>query len=82
MVDAMADELSICPLAFQRRVLQIKNQTSRHNQHVEYVRSQFDRTFDTGLSDSNLTAIRSNIEDGYRDAGKIAKGIAENIGKL
>lgn len=35
--------------------------------------------FDTGLTDTNRQALLTNIEEGYRDLGKMAKRIADNV---
>lgn len=82
LVVGMTSELSICPLPFQRGVLRTMNQLDRYNQHVEYVRSQFDKTFDTVLTDENRQAVLSNLDRGYRELAEMAQRIADSVAAI
>jgi hypothetical protein len=79
LVVGMTSELSICPLPFQRGVLRTMNQLDRYNQHVEYVRSQFEKTFDIALTDENRQAVLSNLDRGYRELAEMAQRIADSV---
>jgi hypothetical protein len=74
-------EVSILPIPFQVAVLRIKGHLDLFNQDVVLLRKHFDRTFDSSLSKENRRA-EDNLEQGYEDLAKKARGIAERISKL
>jgi hypothetical protein len=82
LVVAMTTELSICPLPFQRGALRTVNQLDRYNQHVTYVRSQFEKTFDPGITGENRQAVLSNLDRGYTELAEMAQRIADSIATI
>jgi hypothetical protein len=74
-------DLAICSLEFQRSVLHIRYHLDLYNQVVLYTQSFFDKTFGN-LSEENLAAVRTNVEQGYLDAGLRAEIIMHAISGL
>jgi hypothetical protein len=78
---AHMSELPLFPLNFQAAILRIKGQLEKYNQHVAYLQSQYDKTF--AVSDEeNRKALRSNLQDGYRQLTEQAKQICRLIAML
>ncbi|HZT33485.1 MAG TPA: hypothetical protein VFA33_26595 [Bryobacteraceae bacterium] len=79
-VSQMAD-LSMCPIDFQRAVLNIRYHLDLYNQSIPLLQSLFDKTF-ASLTEENLAIIRANIEQGYKDVGQRAEIIKNAISEL
>ncbi len=79
---AQSAELSICPLDFQRGVSWIKCQLDYFNQRVDFLRSNYEKTFDTTIVDDNRVVIKTNLTNGYKDLARRAESIAKRIGDM
>lgn len=75
-------ELSICAPDFQRRVIWVTRQLDYFNQVVEFARSQFDRSFDSAITDENRAVIETNLTNRYTDLARRAESIAKAIGDI
>jgi hypothetical protein len=73
-------ELFICPLDFQRRVFRIKSQLDVFNQQVDYLRSQFEKTFE--VEGHNREAVEGNLQEGYADLATLSESLAKAIGDV
>lgn len=81
LVAHMAD-LSIFPISFQAAILRVKGHLDVFNQQVVFLQKQFDRTFDSSLSEENRQAVRANIDNGYQELAEKADQIANGISPL
>lgn len=79
---AQSAELSICPLDFQRGVSWVKSQLDYFNQLVDYLRSQYEKTFDTAIVGNNRVVIETNLTKGYKTLASRAESIANAIGDM
>ena len=79
---AQTAELSICPLDFQRGVSWVKSQLDYFNQRVDFLRSEYEKTFDTAIVGSSRVVIETNITAGYKDLARRAEFIAKRIGDM
>jgi hypothetical protein len=79
---AQSAELSICPLDFQRGVSWVKWQLDYFNQGVDYLRSQYEKTFDTAIVGDNRQVIETNLTNGYKNLAIRAVSIAKAIGDM
>ena len=78
-LEAMAGEISICPLDFQRRVWRIKGQLDLFNQQVLSLRALFAKTFDPSITGNNREAVISNLNEGYEQLASRAQLIADAV---
>jgi hypothetical protein len=81
LLAANIGEISILPIPFQAAVLRIRGQVDFFNQDVVLLRKYFERTFDSSLSQENRHAVETNLEQGYENFSKRARGIVERITK-
>ena len=79
---AQSAELSICPLDFQRGVSWVKWQLDYFNQRVDFLRSQYEKTFDAAIVGDNRVVIETNLTNGYKDLASRAESIAKAIGDI
>lgn len=75
-------QFSICPLDFQRRVFWIKGRLEIINHQIGFVRSQYDKTFDTTMVDASRNALQENLRNGYRNLATQAELIVRSIGEI
>lgn len=81
-VESQSSEIAVCPIEFQRRVFRIKSQLDIFNQRIDYVRSQYEKTFDATIVDASREAVESNLTRGYEDLATQAEAIARAIGEI
>ena len=75
-------QFSICPLDFQRRVLWIKGRLEIINHQMDYLRSQYDKTFDTTIVDASREAVEQNLRNGYKNLATQVELIVRSIGEI
>jgi hypothetical protein len=73
---------STCPIDFQRRVGNIKRTLDNYNADVEFLRAQFDKTFDGSLSPINYNIVQATLDEGYQKVSRTARYIADQIGEV
>ena len=79
-LESVSNELPLCSLDFQRRVLHVKGSLDLFNQHVSFLQAQFMKTF--AVADKNHEAVRTNLSDGYSQLAGTAVGIADAISEI
>ena len=79
-LQSVSNELPICSLDFQRRILHVKGRLDLFNQHTSFLQAQFNKTFEvTGSVYDNVTA---NLSKGYSELAELAKDIANAIAEI
>lgn len=81
LLAAHITELSILPIEFQVPLLHVRSKLELFNQHVVHLQRQFDLTFSVS-GDTNRTALRANLEDGYKEIGEMAKRVADAVSNV
>ena len=79
-LQSVSNELPICSLDFQRRVLHVKGRLDVFNQHVSFLQAQYMKTFE--VTGKNYEAVTTNLSEGYSQLAEIAKGIANAIAEI
>jgi len=79
-VTQLAD-LAICPISFQRVVLNVRYHLDLYNQSVPYLQSLSDKTFGA-LDAENHALVLGNLEQGYRELGERAEITLEAINRV
>ena len=79
-LQSVSNELPICSLDFQRRVLHVEGRLDVFNQHVSFLQAQFMKTFEvTGVDHESVT---SNLREGYSQLAGFAEDIANAIAEI
>lgn len=79
-LQSVTNELPICSLDFQRRVLHVKGRLDLFNQHVSFLQAQFMKTFEvTGV---DREAVTTNLNNGYSQLAEFAEDIANAIAEI
>jgi len=81
-LDAQTTDVGLLSMKKQQYVWRIKMHLDLFNQQTSFLRSQFHRTFDDSLSDTNREGIQTNLNVGYKRLGERAKFIAELISQV
>ncbi len=76
-LQSVSNELPICSLDFQRRILHVKGRLDVFNQHVLFLQTLFMKTFE--VTGENYEAVTTNLSEGYSQIAEIAKDIANAI---
>lgn len=79
---ALAGEISICPLEFQRRVFWIGGRLELYNQQVVFLRTQFEKTFDPSITGENRQAVELNLSRGCQQLADAAELIANAVAEV
>lgn len=74
--------ISICPIDFQQRMLKLQSQVSFFNSDVEFALRNFERTFDSNLTEENRQAVLTNLEETYENMARRAREIANSCSDL
>ncbi len=80
-LQSVSNELPICSLDFQRRVLHVQGRLHLFNQHVSFLQALFMKTFDE-VTDENYRAVTTNLSEGYSHIGQAAEDIANAIAEI
>jgi len=78
-LDAQTTDVGLLSMKRKQGVWRIKMHLDLFNQQIPFLRSQFDRTFDDSLSDTNREGIQTNLNVGYKRLEEKARLIAELI---
>lgn len=81
-LDANISLLSMYPVDFQRRILEIRTQIDLLNQEIEDCRFFYGKTFDSGLSEENYKIVVDNTRKKYQLIEGAARRIADKISNL
>jgi hypothetical protein len=81
-LDSQVHRLSICPMAFQQQVLQIKAQLDLFNSETDFLMRQFELTFNPSLDAGNRSIVQTNLQSGYARLGRSAINIADLVARL
>jgi hypothetical protein len=81
-LSSQLDSLSLFSPEFQRLALELLALTEVYNEHLEDVRSSFEKTFDSSLSDRSRLAVRINLRNSHQQALGLAKQLAGIAGLL
>ncbi len=79
-LQSVSNELPICSLDFQRRVLHVIGRLDLFNQHVSFLQAQYMKTFE--VTDSNYEAVTTNLREGYSKLAQAAEDIANAIAEI
>jgi hypothetical protein len=79
-LQSVSNELPICSLDFQRRVLHVKGRLDVFNQHTSFLQAQFNKTFE--VTDGDYESVTTNLSEGYSQLAAIAEGIANAIAEI
>mgnify|MGYP000049544883 CR=1 FL=1 len=79
-LQSVSNELPICSLDFQRRVLHVIGRLDLFNQHVSFLQAQEMKTHE--VADRHYEAITTNLSEGYSHLAKFAEGIANAIAEI
>ena len=79
-LQSVSNELPICSLDFQRRVLHVKGRLDVFNQHVSFLQTLFMKTFE--VPDSKYEKVTTNLSEGYSQLAEFAEDIANAIGEI
>ena len=81
-LDANISLLSLYPVDFQHRILEIRAQIDLLNQEIEDCRFFYGKTFDSGLSEENYKVVVDNTRMKYQLIESAARRIADKISNL
>ena len=79
-LQSVSNELPICSLDFQRRVLHVIGRLDLFNQHVSFLQAQYMKTFE--VPDSSYEAVTTNLSEGYSRLAEDAEDIANTIAEI
>lgn len=81
-LDANMSLLSLFPIDFQNRILEIRAQISLLNQEIDQSTFLFWKTFDSGTTEDNQRVIRDNILSKYHNIEGASRRLADKITNL
>jgi len=78
-IDAQLPSLSMFPVEFQRRVLDVRTRTNELNQEIEYAWFSLKKSFDMSLDENSRNTVAKNLEEAYNNIGRQSQMLADRI---